>query len=141
MSGSAHLVFSSGSAWYALPAHVAEEIVNLGEVTPVPNGAAHLLGVFSHRGEVIPLVGMEELRGGRSPARSRAVIVRTSRGAYALTSTGLSGVHELTDQAKALAEDGVGRHLRGPLKAGPHEVLAVDADGLFAFLSAPSHSR
>jgi purine-binding chemotaxis protein CheW len=137
MAGPVHLVFFSGSACYAVPAETAQEIVAVGEVTSVPNGAAHLLGVFAHRGEIVPLVGLEELRGGASRDRaSRALIIRAAGGPYAVTANRLAGVFALDGEAGSLTEDGVGRHLRGPVKAGPHEVLAIDPEGLFAFLSA-----
>ncbi len=136
MAGPVHLVFFSGSACYAVPASTAQEIVAVGEVTPVPNGAPHLLGVFAQRGEIVPLIGLEELRGGASQERTRAVVVRASGGPFALTATRLAGVFGLEGEVGALSEDGVGRHLRGPMKAGPYEVLAIDPEGLFAFLSA-----
>ncbi|MGA9522084.1 MAG: chemotaxis protein CheW [Myxococcaceae bacterium] len=137
MAGPVHLVFFSGSACYAVPAVNAQEIVALGEVTSVPNGAGHLLGVFAHRGEIIPLIGLEELRGGTSKERSsRALIIRTSGGPYAVTANRLAGVFGLEKEPGPLSDDGVGRHLRGPVKAGPHEALAIDIEGLFAFLSA-----
>ncbi len=137
MAGPLSLVFFSGSACYAVPAMNAQEIVSLGEVTSVPNGAAHLLGVFAHRGEIVPLIGLEELRGGASRERaSRALIIRTSGGPYAVTADRLAGVFGLEGEPGPLTEDGVGRHLRGPVRAGPYEALAIDIEGLFAFLSA-----
>jgi len=137
MAGASHLVFAAGSAWYAVPAHCAWEIVTLGELTPVPNAARHLLGVFAHRGEVIPLIGLEELRGGQSTERARAVLVRAGRGTYAVTASKVLGVHALEGEAGPLASEGLGFHLRGPFRAGGREVLAIDPDGLCAFLSEP----
>ncbi|MFP2928633.1 chemotaxis protein CheW, partial [Pyxidicoccus sp. 3LG] len=75
-----YLVFACGSSWYAVPAESAAEVVTFPELTRVPGAPAHLLGVFAHRGEVIPVVDMGLLVGGASQSSRRAVLVRLPRG-------------------------------------------------------------
>jgi purine-binding chemotaxis protein CheW len=71
-----YLVFACGSSWYAVPAESAAEVVTFPELTRVPGSPAHLLGVFAHRGEVIPVVDMGLLVGGASQSSRRAVPAR-----------------------------------------------------------------
>jgi hypothetical protein len=81
-------------------------------------------------------VGTEELRGGRSAQKARGVLVRTQGGAFALTASRVLGVVELEGEGARLSTEGLGLHLRGPFQASGQEVLAIDPEGLFAYLAA-----
>ncbi len=130
-----HLVFACGSSWYAVPAESAAEVVGFPELTRVPGAPSHLLGVFAHRGEVIPVVDLAVLVGGTPEKTQRAVLLRLARGSLALTANKVAGVASVTGQLDPLGASGVHVHLRGPARAQKNEVAVIDPEGLFEFLS------
>jgi purine-binding chemotaxis protein CheW len=138
-----HLVFSCGSSWYAVPADRAAEVVSFPELTRVPGAPPHLLGVFAHRGEVIPVVDLATLAGATmanaairlSDTSRRAVLLRLSRGSLALTATKVAGVSSLTGKMDPLGSSGVHLHLRGPARSANNEVAVIEPEGLFEYLS------
>jgi purine-binding chemotaxis protein CheW len=133
-----HLVFSCGASWYAVPAERAAEVVTFPELTRVPGAPSHLLGVFAHRGEVIPVIDLGTLTGTSSDGGRRAVLLRLSRGSMALTASKVAGVSSLTGKLDPLGGTGVHVHLRGPAKSATREVAVIEPEGLFDFLSQGS---
>jgi purine-binding chemotaxis protein CheW len=133
-----HLVFASGSSWYAVPAETASEVVSVPELTRVPGAPAHLLGVFAHRGEVIPVIDLPSLIGGASNETRRAVLLRLGQGALALTASRVAGVSPLSSTLDPLGKAGVHLHLRGPAQAQGREIAVIEPEGLFDFLSQGS---
>src|SRR5438445_3290016 len=131
----AHLVFSCGQSWYAVPAERAAEVVSLPALTRVPGAPAHLLGVFAHRGEVIPVIDMGLLVGGNETKSRRAVLVRVPKGSLALTASRVAGVAVLTGDMNPLGTTGVQAHLKGPAKAPSGEVAVIEPEGMFELLS------
>lgn len=132
---SPHLVFSCGTSWYAVPAERAEEVVTFPELTRVPGAPSHLLGVFAHRGEVVPVVDLAALVGHPAEATRRAVLLRMPKGSVALTATKVAGVSQVTGRLEPLGGAGVQVHLRGPAQANRNEVAVIEPEGLFEFLS------
>lgn len=130
-----YLVFACGSSWYAVPAETAAEVVTFPELTRVPGAPAHLLGVFAHRGEVIPVVDMGLLVAGVSQPTRRAVLVRLPRGSLALTASTVAGVSAVAGPLEPLGASGVHLHLRGPARSAQRDVAVIDPDGLFEHLS------
>jgi purine-binding chemotaxis protein CheW len=130
-----HLVFSTGASWYAVPAERAAEVVSVPDLTRVPGAPAHLLGVFAHRGEVIPVVDLGLLTGAAAGATQRAVLLRLAQGCLALTASRVAGVSQLSDGLSALGQSGVHLHLRGPADAQGRQVAIIEPEGLFEFLS------
>lgn len=130
-----HLVFSCGQSWYAVPADRAAEVVSFPELTRVPGAPPHLLGVFAHRGEVIPVVDLATLLGNKPEGSRRAVLLRLSKGSVALTATKVAGVSALTGAMDPLGKSGVHLHLRGPAQASTQDVAVIEPDGLFDFLA------
>ena len=131
----AHLVFSCGQSWYAVPAERAAEVVTFPALTRVPGAPAHLLGVFAHRGEVIPVVDLAALTGTKAEKSRRAVLLRLPRGTLALTASKVAGVAQLTGKMDPLGSSGVHLHLRGPAKSATDDVAVIEPEGLFEFLS------
>jgi purine-binding chemotaxis protein CheW len=132
-----HLVFACGSSLYAVPADTASEVVNVPTLTRVPGSPPHLLGVFAHRGEVLPVVDLTRLTGHPiDEVFKRAVLVRTPRGAVALTATRVLGVSSLEGSFDRLGETGVHQHLRGPARAAVGEVAIIDTQTFVEFLAS-----
>ncbi len=130
-----HLVFSCGQSWYAVPADRAAEVVTFPELTRVPGAPGHLLGVFAHRGEVIPVVDLSLLVGGSGESTRRAVLVRLPKGSLALTAAKVAGVSQVTGKIEPMGQTGVHLHLRGPAEANRNEVAVIEPEGLLEFLS------
>jgi len=130
-----HLLFSCGESWYAVPAERAAEVVSFPVLTRVPGAPPHLLGVFAHRGEVIPVVDLATLTGTRAEPSKRAVLLRLSRGSLALTASRVAGVSALSGKMDPLGSSGVHLHLRGPARAQNNDVAVIEPEGLFDFLS------
>ena len=130
-----YLVFACGSSWYAVPAECAAEVVSFPELTRVPGAPGHLLGVFAHRGEVIPVVDMGMLVSGESEPTRRAVLVRLARGTLALTASRVAGVSQVDGRLEPLGAHGVHLHLRGPARSAQRDVAVIDPEGLFDHLS------
>lgn len=130
-----HLVFSCGQSWYAVPAERAAEVVSFPALTRVPGAPPHLLGVFAHRGEVVPVVDLGVLTAGKPAASKRAVLLRLPQGSVALTASRVAGVSSLSGSMDPLGSSGVHLHLRGPARAGSDEVSVIEPEGLFEFLA------
>jgi purine-binding chemotaxis protein CheW len=131
-----HLVFACGESLYALPAEKSAEVVSLASLTRVPGAPAHLLGVFAHRGEVVPVVDLAVLTGGKSDKTyRRAVLMRVPKGVLAFTASKVNGVSQVTTDEKALGIEGVQAHLRGPTKTHAGDAAIIEPEGLFDFLS------
>jgi purine-binding chemotaxis protein CheW len=131
-----HLVFACGESLYAVPADRAQEVVSLPALTRVPGAPAHLLGVFAHRGEVIPVIDLGALMGAKAETNlRRAVLIRVSRGGLALTATRVAGVSVLQGSFEPLGTDGIQAHLKGPAKAPAGDVAVIDPEGFFEFLA------
>jgi purine-binding chemotaxis protein CheW len=130
-----YLVFACGSSWYAVPAESAAEVVTFPELTRVPGAPVHLMGVFAHRGEVIPVVDIGLLVGKGSQSTRRAVLVRLPRGTLALTASTVAGVSQVTGSLEPLGASGVHVHLRGPAKGAQRDVAVIEPEGLFDYLS------
>lgn len=131
-----HLVFACGSSLYAVPSETAAEVVNLPALTRVPGSPRHLLGVFAHRGEVLPVIDLAVLMGAKSDrAPRRVVLVRVAKGVMALMASRVDGVATLTGSFDRLGETGVQAHLRGPATAPAGSVSVIDPEGLIEFLS------
>lgn len=60
------LKFVVGSKKYAISVSKVKEILPLGQLTPVPNSAAAVLGMTLIRGEVVVVVDMQRVLDGRS---------------------------------------------------------------------------
>lgn len=131
-----HLVFACGNSLYALPADRAQEVVSLPAMTRVPGAPLHLLGVFAHRGEVVPVVDLARLTGSNAEITwKRAVLVRVPRGCVALTASRVAGGSVLTGDPQRLGDSGVQAHLSGPAQAPVGDVAVIEPEGLFEFLA------
>lgn len=131
-----HLVFSCGGSLYAVPAERASEVVNLPPLTRVPGAAPHLLGVFAHRGEVLPVIDLGRLVGKPVEERSkRVVLVRVPRGAMAFTATQVIGVSQVSGHLARLGDAGALAFLQGPGHVPAGECATIEPEGLLDFLS------
>jgi purine-binding chemotaxis protein CheW len=131
-----HLVFACGGSLYAVPADRASEVVNLPALTRVPGAAPHLLGVFAHRGEVLPVIDLTRLIGKPvDEVFKRVVLVRVARGAMAFTATRVIGVSAIEGAPPRLGETGALAFMHGPARVPAGDCATIEPDGLLEFLS------
>ena len=64
------------------------------------------------------------------------MLVRTPRGAVALTASRVLGVATLEGTFERLGDSGVHQHLRGPARAAAGEVAIIDTQTFIEFLSS-----
>jgi purine-binding chemotaxis protein CheW len=76
-----HLRIRVGAEQYALDLEHVLEVVELGEVTPVPGSGATLLGLRNLRGEILPALDLSAMLGvaGGSAQRSLVVVAEGDR--------------------------------------------------------------
>ncbi len=119
-----------------MPADRAQEVVSLPALTRVPGAPSHLLGVFAHRGEVIPVIDLAMLTGATvEGTMKRAVLVRVARGGLALTATRVAGISILQGPFDPLGTSGIQAHLTGPATAPAGQVAVIEPEGFFEFLA------
>lgn len=113
---------------YAFDAHLALEVVRLGPLTRLPAAPAFLPGVFTHRGEVLPVLDVGQLVGERATSiTGRAVIVQCGPWRVALVADAVEGLVQVPDD----------RLEPPPATGGSAEFLAkvgTDAKGSLAIL-------
>lgn len=116
------------SGRYAFAAQLVTEVVRLGPLTRIPGAPSFLCGVFTHRGEVLPVLDIAQLVG-QGPiaigANTRAVIARSGPWLVAIVTEGVDGLVDLGqgELEPPLADSGgmsaflaaVGRDSRGPI--------------------------
>jgi purine-binding chemotaxis protein CheW len=111
---------------YAFEAPLVTEVVRLGPLTRLPAAPSFLPGVFTHRGEVLPVLDIGQLVGlGAIPIRpsTRAAIVHCGPWKVAVISDGVEGLVSLPRrsiepppaESTGMAEflSGVGRDRQG----------------------------
>ncbi len=73
-----------GGEQYALPVEHVHEVVDLGELTPVPGSADSVLGLLNLDGEIVPTFDLARIlqieRDGQSSASARHRVRRAARG-------------------------------------------------------------
>ncbi len=132
-----HLVFACGGSLYAVKAECASEVVTLPSLTRVPGAAPHLLGVFAHRGEVLPVIDLARLVGKPvDEVFGRVVLVRVPRGAMAFTATKVIGVSPIFGSPPRLGEAGALAFMHGPAKVPSGDCATIEAEGLMEYLSS-----
>ena len=113
---------------YAFEAPLVTEVVRLGPLTRLPAAPSFLPGVFTHRGEVLPVLDVGQLVGqGAIPIRpsTRAAIVHCGPWKVAVISDGVEGLVTLPRrviepapaESTGMAEflSGVGRDRQGTI--------------------------
>lgn len=136
-----HLVFACGEEWYAVRAERASEVVTFPALTKIPSAPSHVLGIFAHRGEAVPVIDLGSLRSGHSAHTGRGIILRGEKGAFAVTTTRVSGVSAFAEPSTAFASSGFMWALKGPAKVADREVALLDVDAMLDFLATPGRSR
>jgi purine-binding chemotaxis protein CheW len=76
-----HLRIRLGTEHYALDLDHVLEVVELGEVTPVPGSGAAVIGLRNLRGEILPALDLSALLGvaGQSAPRNLVVVADGDR--------------------------------------------------------------
>jgi chemotaxis signal transduction protein len=131
-----YCLFQRGEVDFALSTRVAREILEARIWTPVPLAPAELIGAFSLRGEVIPLVRLDRFLGtaSRPFERTDPVILLCSgdlRVAAAVDRV-LTVRHIAPWEIRRPKEDSVSELVRGTTGAEDAETIIIDGDRLLA---------
>lgn len=133
---SEQLVFASGGSWFGVPSSLIQEVAVWEELTRLPGAPQHVLGVFSLRGEMYPVIDPGLLLGHRAEPGRRVVALRLPQGTLALTAGQLGGMSETGALPDPADDRPLSACFRGPLALQAHpEVYLIDTAALFVFLS------
>ncbi len=128
-------LFATALGAWAVPQAHAEEVVELGTPREVPLTPPHVRGLLVLRGEVLPVIDLDVLRGGpAAPPGGRGVLLRTSHGALVLIVRKVLGFERLA--AAPAASAGPEAYLGPPVALARGEVRPLDPEGLGAWLEA-----
>jgi purine-binding chemotaxis protein CheW len=67
----AYLTFVLGEERFAIPVEHVQEVVELGQVTKVPNAPAYMVGIINLRGRILPLLDTKLKLGLSATQRSK----------------------------------------------------------------------
>ncbi|MFA5074375.1 MAG: chemotaxis protein CheW [Nitrospirota bacterium] len=96
------LTFRLSGEEYALPVEIVREVLKIRSCTPVPNAAAHVLGITSLRGAVLPVVdlcGRLGLAPGSRDVKSRILVLNTDEEDIGLVVDRVTGVLKVPHDA------------------------------------------
>jgi purine-binding chemotaxis protein CheW len=94
-----HVRVAVGQEQYALPVERVEQVVELGELTPVPGAGEHVLGLRNLNGEIVPAVDLGRiLRIAHDRAAERLLIVEHQGRRTGLAVNEVIDVGQLTGQ-------------------------------------------
>lgn len=68
--------FYLGDTQYALPSKDVAEVTGHLTPTPLPDSPANLLGIASHRGDILAVVRLDDESSGGSPTKGKSVVLR-----------------------------------------------------------------
>jgi len=136
------IVFSLDEQRYALPLHVADRVVRMVAITPLPNAPDIILGVVNFQGRVIPVINMRRRFG--LPEREivltdQLLVAHTARRPVALVADAVLDVIACAAQSLIAAENilpGV-EYVEGVVKLSDGLILIHDLD---KFLSLEEES-
>jgi purine-binding chemotaxis protein CheW len=130
---------------YAFEATLVTEVVRLGPLTRLPAAPPFLRGVFSHRGEILPVLDVNQLLGLRPlqlGAAARAAVVRAGPWKVAVLAEAVEGLVALDRAAlqapPAEAPGGAAEFLTAVARDGRGELAVLDLERLVEAAQARS---
>lgn len=127
-----HLVFTLGREDYAVPILGVREVIQVPDITPIPQAPSHYLGVINLRGQVISVVDLRfKLKGERNEqgARSAVIILDFSSFQLGVLVSAVKGVAPLGERSKPRPPMEGGESLEHVVAIAQHEgrlVLLLD---------------
>lgn len=113
---------------YALPVEQVAEVVERGELTPLPGAPTEVIGVHNLRGQVLPVIELAKPLGIQSEAASRIVVAEAGEHRAGLAVDAVLDVTELPPAS----ERPESHHLEGAVLVEGILVGLLDVDSLFA---------
>lgn len=126
-----HLRLRVAGEHYALPVEAAVEVVERGELTPVPGAPSPVAGVRNVRGRILPVFDLAALLGVATAEAERIVVVEHAGERVGLAVDAVPGVERLPPAAGAASD-----RLAGSVLVDGALVGVLDVAGLYAALSA-----
>jgi purine-binding chemotaxis protein CheW len=128
-----HVRVGIGREQYALPVEAVLEVVELGELTPVPGSSAEIMGVFNLRGQVVPVIALTTLLGLEGEGLERIVVVEDGERHAGLAVDTVIEVGELPEAAERVDSP----YLTTAALLDGGLVGILDAGAILASVSAP----
>jgi purine-binding chemotaxis protein CheW len=122
-----------GREQYALPVEAVLEVVELGDLTPVPGSRPEVLGVFNLRGRVIPAIALATVLGLEGEESARIVVVEADKRIAGLAVDTVIDVGELPEAAEQVDSP----YLTGAALLDGGLVGVLDAEAVLASVSVP----
>ena len=130
MSG-VHVRMRLGTEHYALPVENVREIVDAGDISPLPGSSALVLGVRNLRGQVLPIFSLAALFGIATAERpARLVVAEAGSKRAGLAIDEVTDVGELPPASEAAESE----FLSGSALDDGCLVGVIDVDRVFAAL-------
>lgn len=128
------VLFSLGNEEYAISITQVKEIIQYKGVTKLPNTPAHMEGIITLRGKIIPVVNLAlrlELAITKTEEQ-QAVIIETAGREIGIVVDEVTEVIRLQDNAIEPPPTATGnRYIRGIGKTGNRLLILLDVDKLF----------
>ncbi|MFA5371550.1 MAG: chemotaxis protein CheW [Sideroxydans sp.] len=127
------IVFTLGDQRYALPLSVAERVVRMVAITPLPNAPDIIIGVVNFQGRVIPVINMRRrfcLPEREIALTDQLVVAHTVRRPVALVADAVLDVIVCPAQSLIVAEDVLPNveYVEGVVKLTDGLILIHDLD-------------
>ncbi len=131
--------FNLGDETYGIAARQVNEVIRVGDITPVPGAAEQILGIVNLRGNVVTVLDMRSLLGiERKPVdeSSRIIIAETAGQAVGLLVDSVAEVVYLRaseiESAPKVGKDEGSRLVRGVHSSESGLLIMVDIEPLMA---------
>lgn len=114
-------LFALGGSRFAVDVRSAREVVLFDDITAVPRGPRHLVGVANLRGTVMPIVDIRALLGlpeSRPPRSVRTLVVRNGAAQAAVVVDAVLGLEPFDDVAPTDSRAAAHVQAPRPLMAG-----------------------
>jgi purine-binding chemotaxis protein CheW len=126
-----HVRVGIGREQYALPVGTVLEVVELGELTPVPGSPSEVVGVFNLRGQVIPVIDLAAMLDLRAEEPERIVVVELEESSAGLAVDAVIDVGELPEASEQVDSP----YLAGAVLLDGGLVGILDAAAILASVS------
>lgn len=137
-----YLVFLRAGTEFAVPTHIAREVLDARPFTVVPQAPQDLIGAFNLRGEVVPLLNLDRLLGVPSRAFERTdtlLVIGNNQLVFAALVDQVTIVRHIPPwQIKRLEAGARGRQvlIRGTVGSDDQKTVVLDSDRLLGAVVA-----
>ena len=130
---------------YAVPIVSVREIINLQQITTLPNVPEYVEGMTSIRGNVVPIINLKKrmhLPGNGNGSSMKIMVIASEKNTYGVLIDGVTGVLSIEEQAieasETIADSGTASFVDGIAKLGNRLVIILDTVSLLPVRAHPA---